>query len=752
MRKFYGIFLTMLFFSFQESKAQNGFDFSCARDTTISNCAISCITLLSRIPDVHASSATYSFTQLSGVGTPGGNGCFRNYVDPGTPGTSANLAVDDRYSAVIPLPFTFPFFGINYTSLLASTNGYVSFDLTRAGMFSHWNATAGNLPNAGYDRALIMGPYHDLDISVTTSPLRRIKYDVVGTAPHRRWILSFFKVPLFGSACNSLFQNTHQIVLYEGSGVIEVMINDKQFCTSWNSGRSMIGLQNFDRTVGYMPPGRRATDPPWGTVGMNETWRFVPSAGPTLYRSVQLLDFAGNVISTGDTTSIGNNTFQVAFPNVCPSATTSYIVKATYESAIQPGSFITSNDTVKVIRTQSLASPAVVTNVQCNGANTGSITVNPYGGTNGPYSFSLDNVNFQSSNTFSNLTAGNYTVYIKEDNGPCRKDTAITIFQPAVLNPTITTTNSNCANANGTITITTEGGTGAIQYSIDGVTFQSSGTFNVPANTYTVTVKDANGCTITAPAVVSQTNELTFVGPTGASVCQGVPVTLTTTSNATSYQWTPATGLDNPTSSSPIATPLTTTDYTLVASLGLCDTTVTVTVTIIQSVGVDAGQGVSIFSGEQVQLNATVTNASTFSWSPATGLSSTNVLNPMANPTTTTLYTLTASNQLGCSNSDTVRVTVIPYCIKPRNAFTPNGDGINDAWLVYDTYDCLKSVTARVYNRYGNKVFESKDYRNKWDGRYQNKPVPDGTYYAVIDYTLVTGRVVSVKTDVTILR
>ena len=752
MRKFYGIFLTMLFFGFQESKAQNGFDFSCARDTTISNCATSCITLLSRIPDVHASSATYSISQLSGVGTPGGGGCFRNYIDPGTPGTSTNLTTDDRYSAVIPLPFTFPFFGTSYNSLVASTNGYVSFDLTRAGLFSHWNGAAGNLPNAGYDRALIMGPYHDLDISVTTSPTRRIKYDVVGTAPHRRWILSFFKVPLFGSACNSLFQNTHQIVLYEGSGMFEVMINDKQFCTSWNSGRSMVGILNFDRNVGYMPTGRRNTDAPWGTVGMNETWRFVPNAGPTLYRSVQLFDFSGNLVSTGDTTSIGNNTFQVAFPNVCPSTTTSYIVKATYENPTQPGSFITSNDTVKVIRTQSLASPAVVTNVLCNGNNTGSITVNPVGGSNGPYSFSLDNVTFQSSNTFSNLPAGPYTVYIKEDNGPCRKDTSITILQPQVLNPTITTTDATCANVNGTINITTEGGSGAIQYSIDGTTFQSSGTFNVPANTYTVTIKDANGCIKTATAVVGLIRELTFVAPPPASVCQGVPVTLTTTSNATTYSWTPPTGLDNTTSSSPVATPLSSTDYTVVATLGQCDTTVTIPVTIIQNVFVEAGTSVSIISGEQVQLNGTVTNATSFSWSPSTGLSSVSVLNPIANPTSTTLYTLSAANQLGCSNSDTVRVTVIPYCIKPRNAFTPNGDGINDAWLVYDTYDCLKSVTVRVYNRYGNKVFESRDYRNKWDGRYNGKPVPDGTYYAVVEYTLVNGRVVPVKTDVTILR
>jgi len=116
------------------------------------------------------------------------------------------------------------------------------------------------------------------------------------------------------------------------------------------------------------------------------------------------------------------------------------------------------------------------------------------------------------------------------------------------------------------------------------------------------------------------------------------------------------------------------------------------------------------------------------------------------------LYTLIATNTAGCKGSDNVLVTVVPYCVKVKNAFTPNGDGINDLWEVYDQYDCLKNVTVHVFNRYGNKVFESRDYRNKWDGRYSGKSLPDATYYAVVDFMLITGRVVTIKTDLTILR
>src|SRR5690606_26681256 len=146
-------------------------------------------------------------------------------------------------------------------------------------LFAHWSILNGgfpqNLPSTFYDRAIIMGPYHDLDPTAPTSPTQRIQYVTVGTAPHRMWVLSFFSVPLYN--CPALIQNTHQIILHESTGIIEVLIFSKQVCAGWNQGRAMVGIQNFNRDQAMMAPGRRATDPPWGSIGMNESWRFVPS-------------------------------------------------------------------------------------------------------------------------------------------------------------------------------------------------------------------------------------------------------------------------------------------------------------------------------------------------------------------------------------------------------------------------------------------------------------------------------------------
>jgi gliding motility-associated-like protein len=168
---------------------------------------------------------------------------------------------------------------------------------------------------------------------------------------------------------------------------------------------------------------------------------------------------------------------------------------------------------------------------------------------------------------------------------------------------------------------------------------------------------------------------------------------------------------------------------------------------------VNAGPDISIFAGDDAQIFATTSEPVVSAlWTPPTALSSTNTVTTVARPATTTLYTLSAINPLGCTATDDVLVTIIPYCVKVKNAFTPNGDGRNDLWQVYDDYGCLKNITVHVFNRYGSKVYESRDYRNSWNGTYNGKPIPDGTYYAVLDFTLITGRVVTVKTDLTVLR
>lgn len=258
---------------------QNAFSFNCTKDTTLA-CGQNCLTLKTTVPAIRALSDRYSVSKAA---------CFKPNVSPSAPGTSTNLGIDDVYTPAIPLPFDFPFFGIMYANLVIGTNGTLSFDINNANQSAQWTILSGQgtLPSNSYDRAVIMGVFHDVDIQFpNTSPDKQLKYDVIGLAPHRKWILTFYKVPCYENACWNKINNTYQITLYEGLGLVEIHLFEREICTVWNNGNAMIGMQNYNRDNGIMAPGRSAwTTPRWGGLNMNEAWRFAPNAGAASKKS-----------------------------------------------------------------------------------------------------------------------------------------------------------------------------------------------------------------------------------------------------------------------------------------------------------------------------------------------------------------------------------------------------------------------------------------------------------------------------------
>ncbi len=511
--------------------------YNCPRTITVS-CGTACITLNAQFPDTRALADDYTFKNISAA-----SACFPQ-VNPGVPGTPTSISIDDTYSSVINLPFSFPFYGATYNSLVVSTNGYICFDITRAGLFSHYSTAAGNLPNTGYDRALIMGPYHDLNPAYTTSPTKRIDYVVVGTAPTRKWVLSFYRVPLFSTACQNLIENTHQIILNESSGVVEVSVFDKQICPGWNSGQSMIGMQNYNRNLGIMPPNRRVTDPPWGSIGMNESWRFIPKNGAALYRSVELLDATATVIATGDTVRVDASTFEWNFTNVCPppNVPTLYVVKTTYQQINGPGTYY-SLDTINVLRLNSLPATTTTNPTTC-GTSVGSITVTPTAGTS-PYSYTLNGgspVTVSGAHTYSNLAAGPYVVIVSDANS-CDSVINAVVTTTTTIAATISSTSPTCPlSTNGTITVTPTSGTAPYTYRLDGGAPQGSNVFtNVAAGPHTVTFTDANSCpgsvSINLAAGTGTITATTNITNTSCPLANDGSITVTPTSGTAPYMY-----------------------------------------------------------------------------------------------------------------------------------------------------------------------------------------------------------------------
>ena len=521
----YFTFLLILFVWGNSIHAQ-GFSFNCARDTILPGCPPNlCFTLKTLIPDPNSLANSYV------VNSPGLlPSCLLASNNPGIPGSPTTLNLDDKYSPVFPIGFPFVFFGTPYNNLVVSSNGYLSFDASLTGLFSHWNiingATPQDLPSTFYDRALIMGPYHDIDVAIATSPSRLISYQTAGLAPYRKWILNYYKIPLFSTACNNLIENTHQIILYESTGIIDVNIFDMQICPGWNQGRAMVGVQDFNRTTGVMAPGRRASDPPWGAVGMNESWRFVPTGGTPLFKRVELYDFAGTLVSTGVTTILPTGDRDVSFPNVCPPAgtTTPYVIKAFYDKIDDPTVEIYATDTVNVNRAQGLAAATSTTAATCGFSNGVINVINTSGGT-GSYEYSLDGITWQSSNIFNGVASGTYTVYVRDvPSGTCSATYTAIVGIVSNLAAVTTNTATACTGVNnGTITVTSSMGTAPFTFSLDGAGFVAGTlpyTFNslTPGN-HTVVVKDVNGCT---------TNTITVNIATGTGVSASSAVTATT--------------------------------------------------------------------------------------------------------------------------------------------------------------------------------------------------------------------------------
>ena len=134
---------------------------------------------------------------------------------------------------------------------------------------------------------------------------------------------------MFSGACNNLLA-TQMVVFYEFSNVIEIYIQDKPSCPSWNSGNAVIGIQNNDGDIAYVPPGRNTSDSPW--TATNEAWRFTPDGAPTYV--FEWLDASGTVIGTDPTIE------------VCPTEVSVYTARVTYSNC--NGDVVVLEDEVEV--------------------------------------------------------------------------------------------------------------------------------------------------------------------------------------------------------------------------------------------------------------------------------------------------------------------------------------------------------------------------------------------------------------------
>ncbi len=269
----------------------------------------------------------------------------------------------------------------------------------------------------------------------------------------------------------------------------------------------------------------------------------------------------------------------------------------------------------------------------------------------------------------------------------------------------------------------TDTGYDAFRYPIK---LTDAGTYYITATTY------AGGCSKSDSINITVIPKTTAYTRADTTICEGKSVNLEG-SGVGSYAWNPATNLSNPLIANPIASPIITTRYTLSLTNNGCTDTASVLIQVLKKPVANAGPDKQIFEGQQVQLNGTTAGSNIhYYWTPNANIDNDTAISPIVSPLKNTVYTLNVVSDVGCGiATDEVLVGVYLKLVIP-NAFSPNNDGINDVWNIINL-NTYPYATVNIFDRYGKMIFESYGYAKPWDGTFNGKPVPIGTYYYIID-------------------
>lgn len=236
------------------------------------------------------------------------------------------------------------------------------------------------------------------------------------------------------------------------------------------------------------------------------------------------------------------------------------------------------------------------------------------------------------------------------------------------------------------------------------------------------------------------------------TVCFGVPLTLRATGGAY-YRWSPAFYVDNASSPVTIAHPVDTTLFTVTVTDTLgCPKPVTAStlVRVVPKVHAFAGNDTIIMLNTPFQLNAT--GGVRYTWMPPDGLNNRSIYNPVTTYNHDITYTVTAYTQEGCSGTDNIFVRFIkgPDIYIP-NAFSPNGDGLNDIFRPLPV-GIVTMEFFRVFDRWGKLVYSTTAYLQGWDGTVNGQTAGIGTYVWVVQGKDINNNTVQRKGTVTLVR
>lgn len=374
------------------------------------------------------------------------------------------------------------------------------------------------------------------------------------------------------------------------------------------------------------------------------------------------------------------------------------------------------------------------TDVSCFGLTDGSAVASATGG-DGNYSYQW--VSGPASDTYSGIGAGSYNVIVTDGDG-CTAANSITILEPNEIIGTVSGTTTIC---NGNPTTLTASGSTQFTWS----TSETTAAITVTPSTttiYSVIISDGT-CNDTVDVTVT-VNDVPNGIVTGDSIlCEGESLTLTASGGDT-YLWS-----DMSTSATINASPTVSAPYQVIISNSCGNDIITVNVVINPPPTANAGADVTINLGNSTNLTAT--GGTSYIWTPSSGLSCTNCASPTASPTVTTEYIVMVTDANGCTDSDTVIVEVEEsFVLFIPDAFSPNNDSFNDELFVRGVG--LENFVFKLYDRWGEMVFETSDVNIGWNGIYKNVALNEGVFVYVFEGNFIGQETFVQKGNITLHR
>ncbi len=355
-------------------------------------------------------------------------------------------------------------------------------------------------------------------------------------------------------------------------------------------------------------------------------------------------------------------------------------------------------------------------------------------------------------NNISINTTVSYTLFV-EDNCiayQLSQSEELTVFLSDIAIHVIELAHENCNSSDGSIEVNANGGVAPYTYN-----WSNGGTTSLlsqmNAGTYDLLVTDANGCTAIksieiknneAPQIADVLNTVVSCENEDASA----EVIIANPSADLVFEWTNEAGevISNHAKVDGLSPGI----YEIaVTNQYGCEQFETIEIEAVSPLSLTLADELRMDLAASVQLEALVNTSATLSyeWFPANGLSCTDCANPVANPTSSTEYTVIVRNEYGCEVSADVLVRVIPRDdLFIPNAFSPNGDGVNDYFTAFAGENVARITTLRVFDRWGAEVFHNQDFSPNvetegWDGTFKGSVLKMGVYVYFIEVEYIDG-------------